>query len=261
MGKEERVKSLFYKITREKYIESTIDDYRKGHQITGKIKLERKKELMKKHGIETSNTHEKCFALGYCCICNKNFMSTDKINEGKINSNHDSIRISELNKHLAEVHENKNMNTPASKKVQEQWRKFERKWEEEKQKDENEVLKKWKNMLVKVENRVWKCLKCKKKFARSCSAMILHAEEHEKDNIVKIGMTTGSKRYRPEQHLTNQHGNFYFGSDAAVNSYFIPNNIKKTGGKLWCRNCDDFGVDWIPRWMSAQVKARRIMEF
>ena len=123
------------------------------------------------------------------------------------------------------------------------------------------MLRKWEKTLEKISDKEWKCLICKKSFASSCSAMILHAEDHEEENIVKIGMTRVTKKYRPEQHLTNQHGNFYFGSDADVNSYFIPDSIRKKGGKLWCRSCDEFNVEWAPRTMSSQVRARRIMEF
>eukprot|EP00396_MALV-II-16_sp_LP-1_P000285 gene285-410_t len=85
-------------------------------------------------------------------------------------------------------------------------------------------------------------------YSTSIEAMMRHAEAHKTGDFIfiaeiKSGQFKGA--HRPEQHTHNeQSGRYWCGSDAKTVQIRIPADSKCEEGRLHCRVCDEFAVEY-----------------
>lgn len=105
------------------------------------------------------------------------------------------------------------------------------------------------------------CNHCGTNFATNMGAMVMHSKAHLDRDYIKIyEITKGGleKAKRPEHHAYNQNTGQYYGvSDTKLHSIMIPDDTPRAGGKVGCRHCDQYWIEF-PNSANAQTLAKRV---
>jgi len=217
-------RKLYYDITREKWIKSTVADY--GQSVDGEKLEDRKTFFIEKYGVsETLDTFERTFRTGKCFCC-KATLHPNVTPDSLTPEQHEEL----LRNHFESDHGV--VFQPSDRAVQ-----LSGKYEALRKSVENEAVcraveehqetfrpKKLtgrqslqqNSAPIPVKNSFY-CKLCKFSFSTTLSAMCAHTKAHDDGDFQKIGIivSKGSTKgkFRPEQHTLKANGSYTIGGD------------------------------------------------